>query len=151
MTYTAHSRKTVRDAFVALLAAKLVGTGLPAQAVYGYLPSNTQGQWPILVVRSAGSRRRPGMRSHADFHDEFRLEVLILVHDADTSINWTDANVEDKLDQLEAALAEVVADNRITNDWFFLDFEDSFSRVFMLALGGEAYVAEQINVIVTCF
>lgn len=151
MTYTAHSRKSVRDALVSLLTAKLVGAGLPVQAVYGYLPSDTQGQWPIVVVRSAGSRRRPGMRSYADYHDEFRLEVLCLIHDADSALNWSDADVEDKLDSIEAELAEVIADNRTANDWFFLDFEDAFSRIYMLTMGGEAYVVEQINVIVTCF
>lgn len=151
MPYVAHNRGLVRNALTALLTSKLVGAGKPVQSVTGYLPSDIKDGWPLVIVRSAGSRRRPGMRSHADFHDEFRFEVLTILSDADNSRGWTDQDVENKLDEIEAAIAEVISDNRSTADWFFLDFADEFSNVFVLTIGGRTYVAEMTNVVITMF
>ena len=50
-------RETARDALAALLETALVGSGLPAQAVYNYQIGDFQGQSPVVVVSSGPSER----------------------------------------------------------------------------------------------
>lgn len=115
------NRETVRDAFAALLSAGLVGSGLPVQAVYGYLIGKIE-ETPVVVVTSAGTARMRAGIGDARWNSYFVLQVLTFVRDADAANGWTEANVEDTLDLIDKKIADIVADNRNNANWNNITF-----------------------------
>lgn len=148
---TVVDRAAVRKAVAAMLENSMVGDGLPAQAVYAYQVSDFQDQSPVLVVMSAGSRRRPFPSGVDSYVNEFRLEVDIFTADANAAAGWTDEAVENRIDLLEKSLAEVVASHRTFSLWKFLDFEDGLTTVGSVSIGGKPYKMEQVYLRVTVY
>lgn len=103
------NRETVRDAFTALLSTALVGTGLPAQAVYGYQVGDFGSQSPVVVVSDAGSMRSvmTGLGSRAEFL--FNIFVFVLYTDGSS---WNEDDAEDALDAIEKIIADVLDANQ---------------------------------------
>ena len=142
------NRETVRDALAALLEAALTGSGKPVQAVYGYLKSDLAGQSPVVMVQSAGIRREMASASD-DWDNVMRFELLAWVMDANEASGWTDANVDDAVDAVEAAIADVIAANRRNDNWDELVYADEFTRLLQVTVGSTPYVLERIPVLVT--
>ena len=136
------SRKTARDALTALLSDALVGTGLPVQAIYGYQKGDFDGQSPVVLVLSGGSEREPFALNATHWENEFVFEVLVFVADADGS-SWTDEDVENKVDEIEAIIAATVASNRKTTNWSMLDYAEK-TAVSSVTIAGNPYKMEVI-------
>ena len=119
----APNRKDTRDAFVTLLNT-LVGASGYQEVISGDPGDQVQGQSPVAIVRSGGSRRPPMVRGTTQADNEFRLSLQHLVHQ-DT------AAVDDVLDALDQALADLLAAtaNRSNANWNFIRFTDGFSDV----------------------
>lgn len=147
MSANATNRETGRDALAGLLSTALVGTGLPAQAVYGYQKSDFEGQSPVVVVLSAGTRRQRFGVGTQKYRSWFAYEVLVFVADADEAVSWTDADVEDRLDLIEKEIADVVADNRSTTNWDDLKHDEGFGQILPAVVGGKPYKMEIIRLI----
>lgn len=133
------NRETVRDALVTLLASGLTGI---AQQVVGNRISDPQGQTPVVAVLSSGSER-PRLTfqgTGAVFH--LLIQSLVLAEDA---TGYTEADAEDKLDLLEASIAQVINDNARTTTWDYIELTGR-TDVADVAIGGHAYLLETIPV-----
>lgn len=135
------SRETVRDALAALLQAALVGSGKPAQAVFGYQVGDFGGQSPVVVVASGPTtRERRGFGPC--WHTSATLLVFVFVTYA--ASGWTEANAEDALDAIEAAIADVVLANSSTATWHGLTYAGETEPGSMV-IGGVEYRSEVIR------
>ena len=133
------SREAARDALTGLLQAALVGTGKPAQAVYGYQVGAFGGQSPVVVVASGPVlRERRGFG--ACWHTTATLLVFVFVAYA-AADGWTEANAEDALDSIEAAVADVVLANSSTATWNGLTYAQA-TEPGSMTIGGVEYRSE---------
>jgi len=137
------SREAGRDALVTLLAAALVGGGLPAKTVTGSKVAALQSNTPLVVVLSAGSQRE--RLTYQGHKATFYLEILVFVRQAQTG--WTNAQAEDALDDIEALIAGVLEANTATDNWEMVDY-DGPSTVFEIEADGSRYYMERIPVAV---
>lgn len=143
------NRETVRDALAALLNTELAGTGKPVQAVYGYLESDFEDQSPVVMVLTAGIRRTRPYSSSNEWESFMRFELLAWVLDADTGSGWTDQNVDDKVDEVEAAIADVIQDNAYNEGvWHGLSYDpDRDTAIVRVTIGSTPYVLERIPIV----
>jgi len=103
----ATSRETARDALVALLEAALVGAGLPVKMVSGSKQPSLEGITPLVTVLGAGSERVP--MTYQGNRVTFTFVVTVWVLQSGT--DWTTAQAEDTLDDIEARIAAVYEEN----------------------------------------
>lgn len=133
------NRKLVRDAIVAGMTPALT----VAQLVVGHQKANLGGQWPAVMVFTAGGQRPQvtdrGIRS--EFHYVAQLWVLYYSKDG----LWTEAQAEDTLDALERQLTEWLAENQISELWTTLAFNGR-SMVSIRTDTGESYLVEEIPI-----
>lgn len=113
----ATNRETARDALVSLLTAKLVGDGLPVKTVQGSKLRTLEGNWPAVVVLSAGSERIPLTFQGDQTKFYFRVQSVVQQSSGDT---WDNADAEDAIDEIEKLIAEVYEDNDATANWELL-------------------------------
>lgn len=105
-----------------------------AENVYGFETVNVEGN-SALVITSNGTRRMNSGINDTRFRNEFLFEVLTFVKkantlvDSQTGTNWTERDVENKLDEMDKAIADVIADNRANNKWTFIEFTDDYSDI----------------------
>lgn len=104
---------------------------------------------PVLRIYSMGSvRNQAGLNSN-QYHTEARLVIENWVPDAETG--WTEAEVEDKLDELEVWIADLIAANRQGTNYDYLAHEEDVpSQIIPVELkGGQSYIIERIFVVAT--
>lgn len=140
------NREAARDALATLLTAALVGTGKPVQAVYNYRLGKFSAS-PVVMVLSGGSYRKPRGMSSTKYENFFYLTVMVWIADADAASGWTELDVEDKLDDIENRIAQVIADNRKTANWEDIQHKPGEPSVILNAVtkAGQPYVLEQIS------
>lgn len=136
MTADSASREDIRKTFAGLLEAALLPSLV--DKVYRAEEENveTGPNRAIVMVLSGGTKRRPSGIADQRWRNYFLLQVLVFVDKPNTlstvqgGTNWTAENVEDKLDRLDQAIADVVADNRNRpTDWSYIDFTDEYSTI----------------------
>ena len=106
MTTTFQSREAVRDELVTLFTNN--GSW---QEVYGYAPDLNEviGKTPILIIRSEGtSQRMEGDETNPASY-QFAITTWVLAYSEDG--NWTSANAEDKIDELDKVVRQVIRNN----------------------------------------
>lgn len=151
MAADAKNRETMRDALAALLNTALTVSGNSVETVYGYKVSDFDKASPVVVVVSDGSDRDLQSMGTLKFDTTFHFVLFVFVADSSAGDSWTDQNVDDRLDLIEKDIADVVADNRKTADWAYLDYEGPKSEIGEVDVGGEPYVVEQIKVTIRAF
>ena len=134
------NRETVRDAMATLLETALVGTGLPAQAVYGYRVGDFNGQSPVVTVSSAGSERPPMTARGGRTVVYLQVDTFTLYSDEGS---WGEDEAEDRLDLLEKTIAETLHGNQVTANWQAVDYAARSERVDV-EIGGLEYAREMI-------
>lgn len=136
-TFHAMSRETVRAALVEGMRPALT----VAQKVEGH-KANIQGQWPAVLLLTAGSLRpqitERGIRS--EFY--YTAQLWVLYHKEGL---WTTAEAENTLDALEQQLAEWLANNQVGEIWTSLMF-DGRSRVGTVNESGETFLVEEVPI-----
>jgi len=137
MVTTLVTRETIRDGLVTLATA----TG-KWQAVYGYVPKDNavRGQSPFLVILSLGTLQ--SMESEGKNPAEYSLSVMshVLMNDKGS---WTEANAEDKLDELDKVLRQLIRDNASGSSYCdAFTFLASPSQTDFVMIGGEQYRTE---------
>lgn len=138
------SRRTGRAAFAGLLQAALVGTGKPAAAVYDYLVGDFQGQSPVVVVASGPMLRIRDTMGEC-YRSQFNLLVYVFAVYSDPDGTWTEADAEDAIDAIEAAIADVVLTNsRVSGAWDRLTNEEP-TELDSVTIGGVEYRREIIT------
>lgn len=153
------SRKVLRKKFAQLLSAALVdGTPKLAAKVYDYNTDDFGNNTPAVVVKSGGSDR-PRITARGGSGLSGFLEVIVFVRytltaEENNGTEWTPEDSEDRLDDIEAAIATVVADNvsykdsgQTTPYWDSLGYEDvtTVGSITVEELGGIPYRVEAIR------
>jgi hypothetical protein len=137
-TTTFTSREVARDGLVALFTAD--GTW---QAVYGYVPKATtiDGQWPFLVLTSAGTLQGMAGESYNPTEYTFSAVSFVLMDD---NADWNEDDAEDKLDELDQKFRQIIRDNPTAGTFAdALMFADNQSRTDYAIVGGVAYRTEE--------
>lgn len=135
------SRRAVREEVSALLATRLT----TAQQVYGDQPSSFGGQSPVVVVASAGSKREEQQIQRTfggPIAPKFNLDIYVFVLAAAT-------NADDALDDLEAAIAQFVADAPKAQTWTAIGYDGRTDTSFVEVFDGSEYKRERIPLVLT--
>jgi len=135
-------RKDYREDLGVVLAAALVGTGLPATAFTDHLPKSSEfdGRSPFVCMASAGSDiDRQTSTLLGKFYIHY-INVLVFVARADTA-------AEDALDNCYAVIADALEANKSTSNWNGLQqVERSIIDATPEGWGGQPYWVETIPV-----
>lgn len=102
---TVVNRETIRDEIVAALTTSLTGSGKPVSSIYGYQIGKLNGESPVVLVLSRSTHRETAGVGSAIFNNTFELELQILVYDGAENNPLNEQQREDKVDEIEAALA----------------------------------------------
>lgn len=138
------SRRPAREALAALLTTALVGSGKPATAVYDYLVGDFEGQSPVVVVASGPMLRLRDNLGEC-YRSRFNLRCFVFVAYSDPAGTWTEADAEDAIDAIEAAIADVVlANGRVSGAWDKLTNEE-VTELDSVTIGGVEYRREIIT------
>ena len=134
------SRKAVREEVGMLLTTRLTG----AQQVYTDQPSGFGGQSPVVVVASSGSEREGANKRTfgGPIAPLFALDVYVFVLASAT-------NADDALDDLEAAVAQLVADEPQAQTWTAIGYGGRTETEFVTVLDGSEYKRERIPLVLT--
>lgn len=136
----ATNRETIRDALVVLLTAALADIA----TCRGSQVADVTGLTPLVAVFSRGSgRERPPLFQG---NPTFYLEIHTLVRQAYTG--WTNIEAEDKIDEIESIIAEVILTNAVTVNWRAIDYDGSSEVSDVKDVNGILYYLERILVIV---
>ena len=140
MTTTFQSRELVRDELATLFTAD--GSW---QSVFGYFPAVEafKGRTPILIIRSRGTEQdMAGLETNPASY-RFLLSSWVLAFSPLSADNWTSTDAEDKLDELDMKLRQVIRDNAGggTNADLYR-FEPGFSQVDDVIIEGVPYIVE---------
>jgi len=120
------------------LSSGLSGT---VQEVVGHRISDPAGKTPMVGVLSTGALRERLTFQGTTPTFYLSIQILVLAEDA---TGYTEADAEDKLDTVEAAVAGVLESNWSTANWSAL--QPGQSEVLDVAIGGHAYLLEIIPV-----
>lgn len=143
------SRADIRGQLKTILQAGLVGEGKPAQVVYGGQIADFQGQSPVVVVASAGTDRKRWTFQGGKAVHRFKVFVFVLYKDA--AAGWDEEDAEDKLDEIEEAIAGILDANAgKCNYWQSLSYEGA-SECAAVPVAGEEYRVETIPVVVQAY
>ena len=127
------TRKTAREAVAALFRAN--GTW---QTVYDHEPRDLAGESPVLTIRSGGTLTS-NMFNASPTAFLFVLTNYVLVTDGAT---WGPDDAEDKLDELDREIREIVRDNTPAGcDYIELD-ESASVTAYVEDEGGHIYRTE---------
>lgn len=137
----ASNRKAVRAAFAGLL---VTGLSTLAQTVYAYRIGDFGGQSPVVTVSSAGIARRRATMAGSRATMLLQVDVFV-VYSAGSA--WGEDEAEDRLDDIEAAIAAVIDGNQAGALWFALS-QDGRSQRVDVEIGGAEYIREVLTVAV---
>lgn len=144
MVTTFTSRELVRDELVTLFVAN--GSW---QEVYGYAPSvdELSGKTPILVIRSRGTIQNFANLETNPVTYRFVISSAVLAYSASDS--WNSANAEDKLDELDKVVRQVIRNNAGSLTYGVnMRFETAVSEVSDPIREGLPYILESRFVLV---
>lgn len=136
------SREGARKAFAALLDTALVDTNI-VEAVYDYQVGDFAGAASVIVVTSGGIMRERQSFGTCWFN-AYILDCYLFVLYADSDSSWTEADAEDKIDDIEAAFADVVMSGTSAT-WDQALYEER-SELAVVSVGGVSYRRELIKV-----
>ena len=137
---TVPNRETVRDAFVTILSTALVGTGKPCKSVLGY-PAARISSSPLVCVSSLSASEEKLSKASFGWQFVFQMEILVKWKDG---TSWTQANAEDKLDEIWVIIAGVIEANQGNANWSVLEITEDTCD--MVAISGNSYRREVMQV-----
>lgn len=139
------SRTPIRKSFAGLLQTALVGSGLPAQEVHDHLVGDFRGASPVVVVSSGPIQRLIQSFGNCD-HAVIVLNVYVFVLYADGTGAWDEADAEDKADEIEAIIADIVISNQHHANWNSAAYVEEPTAPMVVEIGGLGYRRELIKV-----
>lgn len=139
---TVMNREIIRDEIATSLATVLVGTGLPVSAVYNYRKGKLNGESPVVLVISGNIDRTIKGVGAKSFFNSIGIEIHILVYDGDVNPPLTEAQREDKLDEIEQLVATWVAANQIGSNYIGLAYAAPSERASVTFVSGGPYQLE---------
>ncbi len=140
------NRETIRDALTTLLTTALVGTGLPASAVFGYQVGNFTAS-PVVTVSSASSERSDLTAIGGQAIFRLQIDVFVLYTDKG---DWNEDDAEDRLDLIEKTIWDTLQANQRTANWESLDY-DGKTECASIVIGGKEWRTERSIVSIAVF
>ena len=148
---SARNQKLVRKHFVSIVDAALVDSSLlsekPLMAIYDHMPPTFDGDSPVMLVLKDGIQRPIAGMGTAKFDNNVHLRCQIFVAAADANIvpPVTAQDVDDLSDDVEAAVADLVAANQyVQTKWRALRYSEKKSLVLdILYVDGSPYKMEE--------
>lgn len=128
------NRKECREELARLVTLAMVTNVSIIDEVIPYETVNIDTNTAIVITSNGSQRLISGIQD-TRWRNMFLFEVLSFVRKANTlsdnqgGSNWTEKDVEDKLDDIDKYLADVLADNRVNSHWSFIEFTDDFSDI----------------------
>ena len=135
----ASNRGTVRKAFAALLTTAL---GTLAQATYNYRIGDFGTQNPVVTVSSVGIQRQRITMQGSRATMFLQVDVFVLYADG---ASWGEDDAEDRIDDIEAAIAGVIDANEPNANWYALSQAERSQRMDV-EIGGVEYIREVLTV-----
>jgi hypothetical protein len=132
------NRKDVRDAFASLLIAQVAD----AQRLYPLTndegnrvtqPEQFGGESPVIVVASSGTGRA---------QLTFRGQAPVIYLDVYTFARADDDASDDRLDDIEAQIADVIAEAQNRTHWTAIDYDGRSQTEFVKLVTGTLYKRE---------
>lgn len=123
--------------------AGLLSAGLPdGTTVLKYRKADPKGVSPMVQVVSGGTARpKATLRGSFPQHD---LRIYVLVLHSDPEGSWTEEMAEDKLDQLEDMISEIIDRNqKVEGVWKSISYAEG-SIAERVQIGGVPYLLEVI-------
>jgi len=153
------NRKIYRQLLANEIGQALMNAGV-VQAVYPFRVGNFNGQSPVVTFTSAGSDRRQEITGGVDAETALMFAIDVFVLYADPASNWTEANAEDAIDDIEQVVADWVMTNsdglsrseQGQTSWFDLVFNERSATGSLLQaerLGGQEYRRERMTITVS--
>lgn len=143
------SRETVRDALAALLETALVGDGLLAEEVVNHVIVEPPRKSPTVAVVSRGTNRL--RMTYEGDRPDFLLLVQVWIRTSLPDGSWTAADTENRLDAIEAVVAQVVEANRKAAEWSVLQYAASSEINPVNTETGIPYSVEVIPILAKLF
>ncbi len=136
------SRATTKGHVSTLLSPYLTtALGVNGQLLQ-YQPKDLAGRSPVVTLLSASSlrERATAQGSRATFGFDLNLFVIRVAD------NWTEANAESKLDELELCVATFVDAKSPTQDgkWLALDYAGESVVALFKTQSGHVYLTERV-------
>lgn len=141
------TRGEVRAGWAGVLADALSDD---VEEVHSHFAKDIAGKTPVVVVASAGSDRE---RMTADGSGpRFFVDVYLFVLRGEPgSVAYTEADADDMLDTLEAAVAAAVDAQQVTEHWQAVSYVEA-SRIDAVMLpGNRQYWVERIPLVFDSF
>lgn len=137
------NREAPRDYLATLLDTRLVDEESVAGAVETGRPSTITTS-PLVTVSSLGSDRERLDHSGTRGNIAYLVVMVFVAYEAS---GWTAANAEDRLDLIEAHIADVIAENsgEASGYWTDIDYSGRSERID-LEVGGQWYIREYIPI-----
>ena len=143
------SRESVRDRLASLIEVALVdGDPQLAQAVYNHQKVELDAASPIVLVYGGGiGRPRATMLGNSS-----RVLLWVDIFVSLTGTGWTEADAEDRLDDIEQAVAEVLESNYddSSGGWHSIYYVEE-STVGNVEASGIPYIRELIPIAAEVF
>ncbi len=137
------NRENVRDEVSVLMTASLVTSEAVVEVVYNHIRRTFTGQSPVVIVSSGGWAPSIMGQGTSRFRTDVFIELLTFVADGNFVVGWTEAIVEDTLDDIARLMANVIGDNQTNANWNHLQFSGPPSGIIPLAIGGNPYRMER--------
>lgn len=143
MTTTFITREIARDALVALYT-----TDNSWDLVFGYIPSADEigKRSSFLAVSSAGTDPKMSGLDMNPTKYHFALRSFIRVSDTDQGGSWTEADCENRLDELDRVVRQVIRDNPGSGNYNYIFLEGPSTTGYQV-LGGIEYRVEERTII----
>jgi hypothetical protein len=145
---TVLNRELVRDEIATGLGAAIAGSGLPVSTVYNHMPDKLDGESPVLLVLARNIKRKIAGMGVQRYDNEIGLEVQALVYEGSEDQPLTAAQREDKLDEIEQAVAAWCATHQIGTYYRALKYtrNESTEIQSIKYIDGNPYLMEITNI-----
>lgn len=140
------SRQLVREALSMYLKSKTDGAVAP-EAIFPYQIGDFGTLSPVLRILSTGIERQKISKEKYMTSMYFDVQVWVLA--GDTSLNWTEQQAENKLDEVVGLVVDAIATGCTGQEaWSALETVGR-SEVTPEILGGKKYLWEPLEVMAT--
>lgn len=144
------SRELVRDALVTIFKASAKGAN-QFKEIYGYAPSANEilASSPLLVIRGTGTLQEMNMQETNPTRYRLVLSVMVRSYDDSVTPALDSAWAEDKIDDLDRLVRQIIRNNTQNAAWNTMDFDEEFSQKDDVIVGkGVPYIIESRSVII---
>lgn len=152
---TIATRKLTRKAIGSKLEADLVGENLPVAAFAAYTKTDFDGASPVVTLASSGSGLPPMTPEGSSQTFYYEINTLIIrPNQAEIEGGYTEADVEDALDDVYNEIREWIAFNRSDVDnqvWKYIAIAARSNIIPIVDDGGRGYYMENIPIVVEVF